>query len=37
MRQWIETPREVIERMADAEDWFFETHRVDKSNHWLSY
>ena len=32
MRQWIETPREVIERMAKAEDWFFQEYHVDKSN-----
>ena len=31
-RQWLETPEEVLQRMADAEDWFFETHRVDREN-----
>jgi hypothetical protein len=32
MRKWIETPEEVLLRMADAEDWFYSTSREDKEN-----
>jgi len=32
MRKWIETPDEVLLRMADAEDWFYSTSREDKEN-----
>ena len=32
MRNWLETPREVLDRMADAEDWFFEEHHEDRDN-----
>lgn len=32
MRQWLETPIEVLSRMAKAEDWFFREHREDKAN-----
>ena len=28
----METPEEVLQRMADAEDWFFETPNVDREN-----
>ena len=31
-RQWLKHPKKVLQRMADAEDWFFETHRVDREN-----
>ena len=32
MREWIETPREVLDRMAEAEDWFYETYHEDKEH-----
>ena len=32
MRKWIETPDEVLLRMAAAEDWFYSTSREDKEN-----
>ena len=32
MRKWMETPEEVLLRMADAEDWFYSTSREDKEN-----
>jgi hypothetical protein len=32
MRKWIETPEEVLLRMAAAEDWFYSTSREDKEN-----
>jgi len=32
MRKWIETPEEVLLRMADAEDWFYSTSREDRNN-----
>ena len=31
-RKWLETPDQVLERMANAEDWFFETSRADREN-----
>ena len=31
-RKWLETPDQVLERMANAEDWFFETSKVDREN-----
>jgi len=32
MRKWIETPTEVLERMAKAEDWFFSEFREDREH-----
>lgn len=32
MRKWIETPSDVLERMAEAEEWFFEEFREDREN-----
>ena len=32
MRKWIETPEDVLMRMAAAEDWFYSTSREDKEN-----
>ena len=31
-RRWIETPSEVLERMAKAEDWFFSEFRKDREH-----
>tara|TARA_B110000027_G_C16112969_1_gene298694 strand:- start:811 stop:2001 length:1191 start_codon:yes stop_codon:yes gene_type:complete len=31
-RRWIETPSEVLERMAKAEDWFFSEFREDREH-----
>ena len=31
-RKWLETPDQVLERMANAEDWFFETSKADREN-----
>ena len=31
-RRWLETRDEVIDRMARAEDWFFETSHLDREN-----
>lgn len=32
MRKWIETPAEVLHRMAKAEEWFFEEHHEDREH-----
>ena len=32
MRKWIETPSEVLDRMAKAEDWFFSEFREDREH-----
>jgi hypothetical protein len=32
MRKWIETPSEVLDRMAEAEDWFFSEYREDREH-----